>query len=331
MIRMHRLSSWRSPAVNIALAVSIITAATDAVAQPMAERPTPFLVQKSRASAPNDRSLLSTLVAEALENSPLVTAAREDFEAMLKVPVQEATLPEPEIGLQNMAVGNPVPGNRLQTSDFAYFGYGFSQEIPFPAKLATRSAIARKEADAARISYEAVKRRVVAEVRESYFNLCYLEQSLRLLDETEVELGRIEAITESQYRLGAAQQQDVLRAQAKLTALEKETAVTRQMYEQGQAALKAELGREQDSAEVQLGALGQAAKPGACQLSGSSAGAGDRSQKRRRAQTGAAKLSSRLQFRLHVPENGRSVPRLLPGFRGGEDPSLFLAATNTCL
>jgi len=66
-------------------------------------------------------------------------AARRHWEAETHVPIQESTLPEPQISFQNLAVGDPIPGNDLQTSNFAYFGYGFSQEIPFPGKLRLRA------------------------------------------------------------------------------------------------------------------------------------------------------------------------------------------------
>jgi hypothetical protein len=62
------------------------------------------------------------------------------------MPIQEGTLPDPQITFQNMAVSNPILGNNLQSNNFAYFGYGFSQEIPFPGKLRLRASVADKEA-----------------------------------------------------------------------------------------------------------------------------------------------------------------------------------------
>src|SRR5262249_55125908 len=101
---------------------------------------------------------LDSLIQEAVTKSPLIIAARRHWEAEMRMPTQEATLPEPQINFQNMAVGNPIPGNELQTSDFAYFGYGISQDIPFPGKLRLRASVAEEEAQAAHQAYQAQQR-----------------------------------------------------------------------------------------------------------------------------------------------------------------------------
>jgi outer membrane protein, heavy metal efflux system len=152
-----------------------------------------------------------------------------------------------------MAVGNAIPGNDLQTNNFAYFGYGVSQEIPFPTKLKLKAAVAEKEARSTRAAYEAQLRSVVEQVEETYFNLFYLANSLSLLQQTYDEFQRLAHITEAQYQVGKAQQQDVLKAQLEMTSILNEEQVTREEFEQGQADLKAVLGREQDSPDIQIG------------------------------------------------------------------------------
>jgi outer membrane protein, heavy metal efflux system len=98
---------------------------------------------------------LESLIQEALAHSPLIVAARRHWEADTRMPIQEGTLPDPEVSFQNLAVGNPIPGNNLQNSNFAYFGYGFSQEIPFPGKLRLPASLAEKEAESAHEEYQA--------------------------------------------------------------------------------------------------------------------------------------------------------------------------------
>ena len=168
------------------------------------------------------------------------------------MPIQQATLPDPQITFQNLAIGNPLPGNNLQTNNFAYFGYGVSQDIPFPAKLRLRASVAEKEAESARQALEAQQRAVVEQVSETYFNLFYLMKSLNLLQQTHDEFQRVAHITGAQYQVGMAQQQDVLKAQLEMTSILNEEQTTRQEAEQGQADLKAALGREQDSADIQV-------------------------------------------------------------------------------
>ena len=61
----------------------------------------------------------------------------------------------------------PLP----QNSNFAYFGYDFSQEIPFPGKLRLRASLAEKEAESAHEEYQAEQCAIIEQVSESYFNL----------------------------------------------------------------------------------------------------------------------------------------------------------------
>jgi outer membrane protein TolC len=179
-------------------------------------------------------------------------AARRHWEAETRRPIQETTLPDPQITVQNLAVGNPVPGNELQTNNFAYFGYGVSQDIPYPGKLRLRASVAQKEAESARAAFEVEQRAIVEQLRETYFTLFYLSNSLALLRQTHDEFQLVAQITEGQYRVGMAQQQDVLKAQLQMTSILNEEQMTRGEFEQGQADLKAILGREPDSPNIPM-------------------------------------------------------------------------------
>jgi cobalt-zinc-cadmium efflux system outer membrane protein len=210
-----------------------------------------------------ERSMtLESLTQEALAHSPIIIAARSHWEAEMRMPIQEATLPDPQITFQNLAVGNPIPGNNLQSNNFAYFGYGFSQDIPFPGKLRLRASIAETEAESAREAYQAEQRAIVEQVSETYFNLCYLINSLGLLQQTYDEFRDVVHITEAQYQVGIGQQQDVLKAQLEMTSILNEEQTTREQFEQSQADLKAILGREQDYPNIRTGKL----KPSAIRL-----------------------------------------------------------------
>lgn len=199
--------------------------------------------------------ILPALIAEAVRDSPLIIAARRRWQADTKLPVQESTPPDPEVTFQNLAAGNAIPGNDLQTNNFAYFGYGFSQEIPYPGKLRLRATVAEKDAEAACADHEAQTRQVIEQVSETYFNLFYLARTLDLLQQTSREFQGVERSTESQYQVGMAQQQDVLKAQLEMTTILKEIETAREEFGQGQADLKAILGREPDSPDIRIGGV----------------------------------------------------------------------------
>lgn len=206
-------------------------------------------------SADRQIASLQDLTNEALQRSPMLVSARKHWEALTKVPRQVSTLPDPEIGLQHFTVGSPQPFSGYESSNFYYTGFGLSQDIPGPGKLGLRAEQARKEAEVAQHALEVQQRQVVEQVRETYFNLFYLKKTLDVLLETQGELQSIEQSVEAQYHVGMVQQQDVLKAQMTLTQYLDDIEMHHQSMDQSQAALKALIGRDQDSPPIAIGDL----------------------------------------------------------------------------
>ncbi|MFZ0888323.1 MAG: TolC family protein [Candidatus Binataceae bacterium] len=196
---------------------------------------------------------LAALVDEAMRHSPIVVAAGRRWEAMTRVPIQVATLPDPQVTLQEFTVGGPAPAEGYETSDFYYTGFGVSQDIPWPGKLRSQRVESEHEAEFARQNYEAARRQVARKVRESYFELFFIRKALGIIDNTRDELEQIEQIAETRYRVGQALEQDVIRAQLEMTSILKETEERRQDAAQRQVELKAILGRSVDSADIEVG------------------------------------------------------------------------------
>jgi cobalt-zinc-cadmium efflux system outer membrane protein len=198
-------------------------------------------------------STLDGLVQEALARSPILTSARKHWQALTKLPVQVSTLPDPTLGVQQVTVGSPQPFSGYETSDFYYTGFGVSQDIPGPGKLGVRAKQAEKNAEAARDAYLVQQHELIEQVRETYFNLFYLRRMLDSLHATQSELDRVTKTTEAQYHVAMAQQQDVLKAQLALTNIQKDLELNQEQFEQGQANLRAILGREPDSPTIEIG------------------------------------------------------------------------------
>lgn len=215
--------------------------------------PSAVLAEADAARPP--RSALDALVQEALTQSPLITSARKHWQALTRVPVQVSTLPDPTVGLQQFTVGSPQPFSGYETSDFYYTGFGVSQDIPGPGKLGLRARQAAREAEVARDAVLVQQRQVVEQVRETYFNLFYLQKMLDSLRSTASELDGVVQTTEAQYHVAMAQQQDVLKAQLAQTEVLKDLEMNQEEFEQGQANLKAIVGREQDSANIEIGEI----------------------------------------------------------------------------
>src|ERR1700682_5778164 len=107
-----------------------------------------ILHAEERTLGPQD--LLNGLI----QNNPEIQAARSRVEAATKRPSQVGTLPEPTARYTNFGVGHPF--SRLNPSEFAYQGFGVSQEIPFPGKLGLASEEAKREAESEQQNYRSV-------------------------------------------------------------------------------------------------------------------------------------------------------------------------------
>ena len=190
------------------------------------------------------------LVSEALQHNPQILAARRGWQAAELVPTQVATLPSPELLLQQLNVGNPRPFAGFTTSNFAYTGFGISQDLPYPGKLRLKGERARREAAAVGANYEAERRKVVAQLKSTYFRLAYVEQSLRTTAHDRQIMEQIEKIASARYGVGKGNQQDVLKAQFEATRLIQQQQADRGEEQQLEAQIKEILGRPPDAPDI---------------------------------------------------------------------------------
>jgi len=212
---------------------------------------------RARNASAGEPTILADLLTEAEKNNPQVQAARHGWQSAKQISTQVATLPDPQVVLQQTNVGSPRPFAGYTNSDFAYIGVGFSQDLPYPGKLRLRGEIAQKDADATQQKYESLRRAVLAAVKMAYFQLGYLAKRQKILDEDAQLLQQVEQAAESRYRNGLGNQQDVLQAQLERTKLLRE--INRNQLEQGktQAELKNLLNRSQSSTDIETAELSE--------------------------------------------------------------------------
>jgi cobalt-zinc-cadmium efflux system outer membrane protein len=205
-----------------------------AIAAPAAESATP----------------LSVLLDEAVQSNPDILAARVAWQAATQVPSQVSTMPDPQVTVQHVSVGSPRPFAGFSNSDFAYIGIGVSQDLPFPGKLKLKGEAADKDADVIRQKLEAVRRSVLQQVKEAYFQLAYIQQTLGILDRNDKLLEQIEKIAEAHYRVGQGSQQDVLKAQLERTKLQRELVHHHEVMQTQEALLRKLLNRAGDAPDI---------------------------------------------------------------------------------
>jgi cobalt-zinc-cadmium efflux system outer membrane protein len=145
---------------------------------------------------------LSALIDEAERNNPQIIAAKHAWRAAAQVPSQVSTLPDPQLTVQQFAVGSPRPFAGFTNSDFAYIGFGVSQDLPYPGKLRLRGEAAKLEADVGASRVESVRRSIVEQLKMSYFQLAYELEELSLLERDGKLLDQVEKIAEANYRVG---------------------------------------------------------------------------------------------------------------------------------
>lgn len=155
-----------------------------------------------------------------LQNNPEIQAARSRFEAATKRPSQAGTLPEPTASYTNLGVGHPF--SRLNASEFAWQGFGVSQEIPFPGKLGLASEQAKREAEGEQQNYRAVLLDVTARLKVAWYEWLMVEKATELTRKNIDLLGRFEEIARNRYTVGKGLQQDILKAQLDVSSLERE-------------------------------------------------------------------------------------------------------------
>src|SRR6266550_4501836 len=184
---------------------------------------------EERTFGPND------LLSELLRNNPEIQAARSRFEAATKRPSQAGTLPEPRARYTNFGVGHPF--SRLNANEFAYQGFGVSQEFPFPGKLALASEEAKREAEGIQQNYRAVVLDMTARLKVAYYEWLTVTKAIELTGKHADLLSRFEAIARNRYTVGKGLQQDVLKAQLEVSALEQQLAMLDEKRQRAEAEI----------------------------------------------------------------------------------------------
>jgi len=158
----------------------------------------------------DDVVTLDSLVLDVLESNPELKAARARWGAAQKRPKQEGTLPDPMIGVgwQNVMFDSIT----LDESPNSMLRFSVSQEIPFPGKLSLREKISSIYADAEGKSYQAVERRIVADLKSAYYDWQFTLKAIEITRKNKTLLEKFTEIAKIGYEVGKAPQQDMITA-----------------------------------------------------------------------------------------------------------------------
>jgi cobalt-zinc-cadmium efflux system outer membrane protein len=238
--------------INAALVVGMVLSTANGRAQQtetLQESP-PASKSPSMSQHEGTPTSLRELVHQAEQKNPQIAAAYHGWQASRNVSRQVSALPETQLSVQQFSVGSPRPFAGYSNSDFAYIGFGASQDIPYPGKRALRARVAEHYADSMEAQADSVRSTVVGNLKMVYFRLAYIQQTLGVLQKSDELLNQVQQATESRYRVGQGNQQDVLKAQLQHTKILQEIAHHHQEEGLLEAQIKQLLGRPQESPDV---------------------------------------------------------------------------------
>ncbi len=190
---------------------------------------------------------LQQLIEEALQNNPDLHAyGYRTSAAEYRIP-QAKTLPDPMItfGYQNEGFNKFTYGNPDNPNTQGVFAV--AQTFPFPGKLALKGEAASKESEVMSADYDALRLKIIAKVKEIYFDLYNTYKNIDLITERTNLFTKVEDAALARYSSGKGSQQEVLMAQTeKYMLLEKET-MLRQKVEALDAMMNTTVGRPADA------------------------------------------------------------------------------------
>lgn len=165
---------------------------------------------------------LSDLIAEARAVSPEIATARAmAAAAAARVPAAGA-LPDPMLsaGMMYLPLSSFDPREDGMTMGSVEIG----QRLPAPGTRGAREAVARQAHRAAELEAEEVELGVVTGVKDSYYELLFVDRALEVLGRNRALLIDLAAVARARFAVGRAPQQDVLRAQTEVTRIEEQIA-----------------------------------------------------------------------------------------------------------
>jgi outer membrane protein, heavy metal efflux system len=172
---------------------------------------------RAEEAAQADDPVLEGLIAEALERSPELQAARHLLSAAQARPDQAASRPGPMLGVLYTNDGWSPSLGREDMTTLSVMG---SQELPFPGKRRLRREVAEAGADVVSQDVERARLSLVSSVKQAYYGLAVARGLASLAGEQRELWKEIQETSRVRYASAAGPQQELLRAQVEATRVQ---------------------------------------------------------------------------------------------------------------
>ncbi len=199
-------------------------------------------------SSKNEKNVASTNLGDVLkataERSPKVEAARRRYEASTHKYAQAVSLPDPMLQWKYF-----VRNVETRTGPQKW-ALGLSQRVPYPGKLIIAGRIANRQAEAAYLRYLASMRNALAEAKEIYFELYYIDRAQGVTREVQKLYERYAALAAGDQKDGGTKLPETFRAESQRAQLGYDLVLLKEMRLAEAERLKAVMGAD---AHIEIG------------------------------------------------------------------------------
>lgn len=185
----------------------------------------------------NDTITYQALLRQALQNHPGLHGAQSAVVAAEKRIAPAGSLPDPMLsfGLAPETLGSSTIDSR--------YSYGIAQRLPWPGKLASRSAAQRHLRDAQTAELQGRQLQLKDMLRQRYAQWAYVHSALRINQRQQQLLQELHELSLKAYAAGQHAQQTALEAELRLQTLQRDALQLQQQSSRWTALLNAAAGR----------------------------------------------------------------------------------------
>lgn len=188
---------------------------------------------------------LGVLIQEALKNNPNLSVLRARLTAFeAKVP-QAGALEDPSFRFEVSNV--PLSDFNLSSTPMSGNQFVISQKFSLPGKQRARERSAQFALDSVTWQLRDRELAIANAVKQPFFDLAYVIRAIAIMKKNRVLLQDLVRIARTKYAVGKGLQQDVLKAQVSLSALDTELIALRAKKQLAEARLNLVLNRSLQS------------------------------------------------------------------------------------
>jgi len=190
---------------------------------------------------PRSELELPGLIQQAIERNPAIIAAKKKWQSGREIIAARGALPDPHVSYTYFVDSVETRVGPQENI------YGVKQKLPFFGKRELKAAVAAKEAEALKASYEAVKQEVIRQVKRAFYKLFYISTIIDITNNEKEILKGFEQIAAVKYKTGKGSQQNILKVQVEISRLQEKLIALAGLKQTAEARLNTLLDRPPDT------------------------------------------------------------------------------------